>query len=122
MCPQGVALEMPGNQVDTLQQFRQDVYACFQRSRDALFNTVDALLTKPEAGKWLWLGIDVSRIARPQAVTSADRTAQPVPNLPACKKPITFGWQFSTLAVLPAPPSNWTISWINNGSHREPPR
>jgi hypothetical protein len=31
-----------------------------------------------------------------------------VHNLPECKKPITFGWQFSTAVVLPPTPSSWT--------------
>ena len=145
---------MNDDHADTLRQFRQDIYECFQRSRDALFNTVDALMTetqaksfpevsqslwferkwpslyeafedgridekrlrdifahylpKPDAGKRLWVGIDASGIARPDAITSADRTAQHVHNLPECKKPITFGWQFSTVVVLPERPSSWT--------------
>jgi hypothetical protein len=57
-------------------------------------------LGKPDPPKWVWIGIDASSIARPEAVTSADRTAQHVHNLPECKKPITFGWQFSTVVVL----------------------
>jgi hypothetical protein len=140
--------------MNVLRQFRDDIYNCFQRSRDALFNTVDALMTETQAksfpevsqslwferkwpslyeafedgridaqylreifarylpqsdpGKWLWIGIDASKIARPEAVTSADRTAQYVHNLPECKKPITFGWQFSTMVALPENPSSWT--------------
>lgn len=138
----------------TVQRFRHDIYDCFLRAKDTLFNTVDALMTetqaksfpeisqslwferkwsslyeafedgridekrlrevfaatlmKPDPGKWLWLGIDASSIARPEAVTSKDRTAQYVHNLPECKKPITFGWQFSTVVALPHPPSSWT--------------
>jgi hypothetical protein len=65
-------------------------------------------LPKPHPGKWQWIGIDASKIARPDAVTSADRTAQYVHNLPECKKPITFGWQFSTVVALPEDPSSWT--------------
>jgi len=139
---------------NTLRQFRHDLYDCFLRAKDALFNTVDALMTEtqatsfpevsqslwferkwpslyeafedgridekrlrelfvrympqPDPGKWLWLGIDASSIARPEAVTSADRTAQYVHNLPECPKPITFGWQFSTVVVLADPASSWT--------------
>jgi hypothetical protein len=140
--------------LNTLRQFRHEIHDCFLRAKDALFNTVDALITetqaksfpelsqslwferkwpslyeafedgrideaglratvarylpKPEAQKRLWLGIDASKIARPEAQTSADRTAQHVHNLPECKKPITFGWQFSTVVVLPETPSSWT--------------
>jgi DDE superfamily endonuclease len=64
-------------------------------------------LPKADVGKWLWIGIDASKIARPDAVTSADRSAPHVHNLPECKKPITLGWQFSTV-VLPGTPSSWT--------------
>jgi hypothetical protein len=140
--------------INTLRQFRHDLYDCFPRAKDALFNTIDALMTetqatsfpevsqslwferkwpslyeafedgridekhlraifarylpKPTTGKWFWIGIDTSSIARPDAVTSADRTAQHVHNLPECKKPVTFGWQFSTLVALAIPPSSWT--------------
>jgi len=141
--------------INTLRRFRHDIYDCFLRAKDALFNTVDALMTetqaksfpelsqslwferkwsslyeafedgrideqrlraifasylgKPDPPKWLWIGIDASSIARPEAVTSADRTAQHVHNLPEWKKPITFGWQFSTVVVLPERPSSWTF-------------
>jgi hypothetical protein len=29
-------------------------------------------------------------------------------NLPECEKPVTSGWQFSTVVALPDPPSSWT--------------
>lgn len=136
-----------------LREFRHDIYDCFLRGKDALFNTVDGLMTEtqatsfpelsqslwferqwpslyeafedgrieerrlretfarylplPAAGNWLWIGIDASKIARPAAVTSADRTAQHVQNLPECKKPVTFGWQFSTVVALASPVSSW---------------
>ena len=51
---------MSGDHIDTLRQFRYDVYECFQRSQDALFNTVDALMTEtqaksfPEVSQSLW--------------------------------------------------------------------
>ena len=140
--------------INILRQYRHEIYDCFLRARDALFNTVDALMTEtaaksfpevsqslwferkwpslyeafedgrideeslravfvrylpqPDAGKWLWIGIDATSIARPEAVTSADRTAQHVHNLPECQKPITFGWQFSTVVALASPASSWT--------------
>jgi hypothetical protein len=140
--------------LNTLKEFRHEVYGCFQRAGDALFNTVDALLTedrarsfpelslspyferqwpslyeafedgridetrlkqvlaayvpKPITGQPLWTGVDTTGIARPKAVTSADRSAQPVHNLPKCEKPVTYGWQFSTLVALPQTPSSWT--------------
>src|SRR5438034_6063046 len=33
----------------TLQEFRQAVYRCFDRAADALFNTVDALISETQA-------------------------------------------------------------------------
>src|SRR3989440_11160145 len=140
--------------LNTLKAYRQEVYGCFGRAKDSLFNTVDALMTEDRARsfpelslsphferRWpslyegledgkidqkrlqevfarflpqshvqdlVWVGIDVSGIARPRARTSADRSALYVHNLPECKKPITFGWQFSTAVVLPPTPSSWT--------------
>ncbi|GAC1406639.1 MAG: hypothetical protein NVSMB49_26340 [Ktedonobacteraceae bacterium] len=140
--------------INELRRFRHDVYASFVRGKDALFNSVDALiaetqiksfpelsqspwferkwpslyeafedgrideehlretfatfLRQPDAYHWQWIGIDASKIARPDAVTSADRTAQHVHNLPECKKPVTFGWQFSTVVALAQPASSWT--------------
>lgn len=141
--------------INTLRQFRHDVYDCFLRAKDALFNTVDALMSEPQAkslpevtqslwferhwssiyeafedGKidqtylqkvftrymprpqfsnWLWIGRDASGIARPCSVTSADRSALPVHNLPEGKKAITFGWQFCTVVVLPETPCSQTF-------------
>ena len=34
---------------NTLELFRQQVYDCFERSRDALFNVCDALVSEPQA-------------------------------------------------------------------------
>lgn len=140
--------------LNTLKDFRHAVFGCFGRAKDALFNTMDALLTEdraqsfpelslsphferkwpslyeafedghidqdqlrqmfvdflpqPEAGTSLWVGIDSSGIARPRSVTSADRSAQYVHNVPKCEKPVTSGWQFSTMVALPNSPSSWT--------------
>jgi hypothetical protein len=122
--------------LNTLQTFRHEVYDCFSRAADALFNTVDALLTETQAqsfpelslspwferlcqvfasyllqpadGERVWLGIDASSIQRPESKTSADRTVVYVPNLQASSKPISYGWQFSTVVILPAQPSSWT--------------
>jgi hypothetical protein len=35
--------------ISTLQQFRHDIYQCFRRSPDALFDMIDALITEPQA-------------------------------------------------------------------------
>jgi len=139
--------------LNTLQGFRHEVYACFTRASDALFNTVDALLTETQAqsfpelslspyferrwcslyeafadgridqgrlrqvfvkyllpaeGEPIWLGLDATSIQRPQSRTSPDRTVVYVPNLPESSKPISYGWQFSTVVLLPHQPSSWT--------------
>lgn len=65
-------------------------------------------LPPPSPEETLWIGIDTSGVARPQAVTSADRSAQLVHNLPQCQKAVTAGWQFSTVVALPETPSSWT--------------
>ena len=72
---------------------------------------------QPKDGNDLWIAIDASGIARPKAVTSPDRSAQPVHNLPKCEKPITYGWQFSTVVVLPPTPSSWTYTLDQRCSH-----
>jgi len=140
--------------LNTLHEFRHEVYGCLERAADALFNTVDALLTEPQAhsfpelslspcferrwcslyeafedgridqqrlrqvfarylghpakGERLWLGIDATSIERPESSTSPDRTVVYKPNLPESCKPISYGWQFSTVVVLPPQPSSWT--------------
>ena len=132
--------------LNILKAYRQEVYGCFGQAKDALFNTVDALLTEDRARsfpelslsphferRWpslyegledgkidqkrlqevfarflpqshvqdlVWVGIDVSGIARPRARTSADRSALYVHNLPECKKPITFGWPKAAIDLL----------------------
>jgi hypothetical protein len=140
--------------LNTLNEFRHEVYSCFRRAADALFNTVDALATEmtasrfahlslspfferawpslyeafedgcidreslqrvlmahlppPPQGEWLLLGLDASNIARPESATSADRLHLYVHNLPESRTPpVTVGWQFSTLMVLPDPCSSW---------------
>jgi len=141
--------------LNTWNEFRHDLYDhCLLRAKDALFNTMDALMTETQAkslpevtqslwferrwssiyeafedgridqqalrrvfvqylpadyvGRWLWIGIDTTGIARPKARTARDRSALHVHNLPACDKPVTWGWQFSTVVALPDPASSWT--------------
>jgi hypothetical protein len=139
---------------NTLIDLRQQMYGCFERSRDALFNLSDALLSEsaarslPELSlslffqrRWpsvyealqdgrinvgrlrtvfvqtllrdkastepIWLGLDSSSLPRPQAESSADRSMIYVPNLPHATKPVSVGYQFSTLMLLPDQPSSW---------------
>lgn len=69
--------------------------------------TVQALVQ----GRWphetLWISFDSSSLARPDAHTGADRGMIYVPNLPHASKPVSVGWQFSTMMLLPETPSSW---------------
>src|SRR5882724_8058662 len=145
---------MDCNIFSQLTGFRNQLYGCFAKAGDALFNIIDALLSEtaarslaelslsafctrrwgslyqglqqadidrshlqrlfamhaplPEEGKRLVLGIDASSIARPFSKTGRDRTYVHQSNLPKGTKPVTPGWQFSTLTVLPEEASSWT--------------
>lgn len=133
-------------------QARHQTYGCFEQSRDALFELMDALTCEPEArslpelslsptfrrkwgsvyealsdgriddGRWtecwtsallsqhqgpVWVSLDSTSIARPEAETSPDRGMIYVPNLPHAKRPVSVGWQFSTVMLLPETRSSW---------------
>jgi len=55
----------------------------------------------PEKGKVVWIGVDSSNLYRPEAQTAADRSVVYVPNLPESDRPISYGWQISTVVLLP---------------------
>lgn len=76
--------------------------------RAALRRLFVGALPHPAPGGRLVLGVDTSPIHRPAAHTAADRTLVYSPNLPAGTTPARPGWSFSTVAVLPDPPSSWT--------------
>jgi hypothetical protein len=87
------------------------LYEAFEDGRideARLKGVLAAYLPKPGTGQVLWTGVDTTGVARPKAATSADRSAQHMHNLPECDKPVTYGWQFSTLVVLPQTPGSWT--------------
>ena len=139
---------------NTLDHLRQQMYGCFERSRDALFNMSDARLREPQARslpelslsvfferRWpsvyealqdgrinaerlrevfvqallsdkpsdepIWLGIDSSSMQRLAADSSRDRGMIYVPNMPHATKPVSVGYQFSTVMLLPEQPSSW---------------
>src|SRR5574340_1524684 len=139
---------------NTLDHLRQQMYGCFERSRDALFNVGDALLSESQARslpelslsvfferRWpsvyealqdgrinterlrevfvqalladtpadelVWVGIDSSSIQRLEAESSRDRGMIYVPNMPHASKPVSVGYQFSTLMLLPEQASSW---------------
>ncbi len=131
---------------NTLNQLRQQMYGCFERSRDALFNVSDALLSESHARslpelslsvfferRWpsvyealqdgrinteglrevfvqtllentppeepIWLGIDSSSMQRLEADSLRDRGMIYVPNMPHTTKPVSVGYQFSTVML-----------------------
>jgi hypothetical protein len=139
---------------NTLDRLRQQMYGCFERSRDALFNLSDALLSESQARslpelslsvfferRWpsvyealqdgrinverlrevcvqtlletiptdepIWLGIDSSSMQRLEADSSADRGMIYVANMPHATKPVSVGYQFSTVMLLPEQASSW---------------
>jgi hypothetical protein len=139
---------------NTLAPFRQQIYSCFERSRDALFNLCDALVSESQARslpelslsmffqrRWssvyaalqdgrineerlrkvfaqaliasdkaaepVWLGLDSSVMERLEAESSRDRGLIYMPNRPHATKPVSVGWQYSTLMLLPEQPSSW---------------
>ena len=139
---------------NTLDVLRQQMYSCFERSRDALFNVSDALLSESQARslpelslspfferRWpsvyealqdgrinterlcsvfvqalladmpadepIWVGIDSSSLQRLEAECSRDRGMIYMPNMPHVSKPVSVGYQFSTLMLLPEHPSSW---------------
>lgn len=56
----------------------------------------------------IWIAVDATSVARLEASTSEDRGAIHLSNLPLCDKPISLGWSFSLVGVLPEQPSSWT--------------
>jgi hypothetical protein len=55
----------------------------------------------------VWLSVDSTSIARPEAETSPDRGMIDVCNLPHATKPVSVGWQFSPVMLLPHTHSSW---------------
>jgi hypothetical protein len=87
------------------------LYAAFRDGRidrAALRATFATQTPIPSAGQRLVIGVDVSTVARPESPTARDRTYQYVHNLPDCRAPVTVGWGFSAVVVLPETPSSWT--------------
>ena len=71
----------------------------------AVFARVSAVAKR---GGTLWLDIDARSHERPQSKTSPDRTVVYKAYLPESSKPISSGWQFSTVVLLPGQLSSWT--------------
>jgi hypothetical protein len=67
----------------------------------------EAVLSEVPAEQTIWLGVDSSNLARPDAQCSEDRGMIYVHNVPHASKPVSIGWQFSTLMLLPNQASSW---------------
>jgi hypothetical protein len=66
---------------------------------------VEALLG--QRGKIVWLGVDATGIERAEAETSEDRGYIHLSNLPLADRPISVGWLWSKVVLLPQSPSSW---------------
>ena len=132
---------------NTLNEFRHEMYGCFGKAKDALFNLVDALCSEagarsfpelslspfferswaslyealedgeidgehlrkvfvdfaplPQAGQYVFLGVDTSNLYRPEAETAEDRTLVPIANLPKNTHAASPGWVMSHIVLLP---------------------
>jgi len=56
----------------------------------------------------VWIAVDATSVERREANTSEDRGVIHVSNLPLADKPISIGWSFSVVGLLPDTPSSWT--------------
>ena len=68
---------------------------------------VQALLADKPTDEPVWLCIDSSSMQRLEAGSSRDRGMIYVPNMPQATKPVSVGYQFSTLMLLPGQASSW---------------
>jgi Transposase DDE domain len=138
--------------LNTITHLRHQLWQCFPRSADALFELADALSCESaarslpelslspvfrrkwpsvyealsdgriESQRWseiwtevllashegpVWISFDSTSIPRPEAETSPDRGMIYVSNLPHAKRPVSVGWQFSTVMLLPTRRSSW---------------
>lgn len=69
---------------------------------------VRSLLKDLPAEEVIWLAVDATPAQRPEAQTSEDRGYIHVANLPLADKPISIGWMFSVVGLLPEQASSWT--------------
>lgn len=77
-------------------------------NEEALPDTwVKALLQHRVAHEPICISVDSSSVPRPEAETSQDRGIIYAPNLPRATKPVSAGWQFSTVMLLPSEPGSW---------------
>jgi hypothetical protein len=92
-------------------QALQDGHLTVERLREVF---VQAWLETPPTDEPIGLGLDSSRRHRLEAESRRDRGMISVPNLPPASKPVSAGWPFSPLMLLPAQPR----SWVGIGAQR----
>ena len=85
-----------------------DAFDNASMDREALRKLLMGSLPTQPLGQRRVFGVDASSIARPLSKTARDRTYVHASNLPEGTKPVVPGWQFSTIALLPAETSSWT--------------
>jgi hypothetical protein len=69
---------------------------------------VHSVLADLPADALVWIAVDATPVERPEAQTSEDRGYIHVANLPLADKPVSIGWSFSVVGLLPDQPSSWT--------------
>ena len=62
---------------------------------------VEALITTLPTDEPVWVGIESRGMEPLEAGSNRDRGMIYVPNLPHATKPVSVGWQFSTVMLLP---------------------
>ncbi len=103
------------SQAPCFQRRWPSLYAALEDGRidqSALRHLCVTTRPRPQPGARLVLALDASSIPRPYARTAADRTlvhqATTGLVLPRGAAPVTPGWAFSTVVVVPDPVSSWT--------------
>jgi hypothetical protein len=94
--------------------------ACFRRQWPSVYEALqDGRINEPRWSQvWteallaqhqgpVWVSVDSTSIARPEAETSPDRGMVYLPTGPHANKPVSVGWQFSTVMLLPDSASSW---------------
>jgi hypothetical protein len=75
-----------------------------KRVREVVVKTLLAFMPQDEA---IWMAVDATSIHRADAQTSEDRGYIHLSNLPLVDKPLSVGWQYSHVVLLPQTPSSW---------------
>jgi hypothetical protein len=71
---------------------------------------VRSVLADQPADVPIWIAVDATAVERPEAETSEDRGYIHISNLPLADKPLSIGWMFSVVGLLPEQTSSWTTS------------